>query len=175
MAIYMFTLAPKPPRSNSYLLQKYGYSSDAYDNEKKVLHATLNATRFVPISNTGRSLKIICDTDKLSIASDIEVEDVAWTRDDLRKAFSKKYKNKFIYVKAMSRGAKANEEFHFVEAEIVTGFDYDAMIELLEKGNVYVDLRIGQYPDGRTHDYGTAFRIRKTDEVLLFKVRERIV
>ena len=93
----------------------------------------------------------------------------------MHKAFNKKYKNKFVYAKAETRGTGANEEFHFVEAYEVSGFDYEAMISLLEEGKIFVDLRIGQYSDGRTHDHGTGFRIREIDQPLLFKVSRRIV
>lgn len=171
----MFTRAPQPARANAYLREKYGYSSDAYDNNEKVLHSTLTAARFVPIANTGKQLKIVCDDTKISIASKTEIENIYWTREALHKAFNKKYKNKFVYAKAETRGAGANEEFHFVEAYEVSGFDYEAMISLLEEGKIFVDFRIGQYPDGRTHDHGTGFRIREIEQPLLFKVSRRIV
>ena len=90
----MFTRTPQPARSNTYLRNKYGYSSSAYDNDKKVLHSTLTAARFVPIANTGHSLKIICDENQISIASETEVENVFWDKASLRTAFEKKYKNK---------------------------------------------------------------------------------
>lgn len=89
----MFTRAPQPARSNTYLREKYGYSSNAYDNDEKVLHSTLTAARYVPIANTGNALKIVCDAEKISIASYDEIENVYWTRDALQKAFNKKYKN----------------------------------------------------------------------------------
>lgn len=171
----MFTRAPQPARSNTYLRLKYGYSSDAYDNNEKVLHSTLSADRFTPIHNTGHQLKIVCDNQKISIASELEIENVYWTRDALKRAFERKYKNKFVYAKALSRGTGANEEFKFIEAYEVSGFDYDSMIDLLEQGKIYVDLRIGQYPDGRTHDHGTGFRIKEIDHHLLFQVNKRIV
>ncbi len=171
----MFTRAPQPARSNTYLRLKYGYSSNAYDNDEKVLHSTLTAARFVPIANTGKQLKIVCDDEKISIASNDGIEDIYWTRSTLNKAFNKKYKNKFVYAKAESRGTGQNEEFHFIEAYEVSGFDYNAMISLLEQGKIFIDLRIGQHPDGRTHDHGTGFRIRETDHPLLFKTSRRIV
>ena len=97
----------------------------------------------------------------------------------MRKCFEKKYKNKFVYAKALTRGTGSNEEFHFIEAYEVSGFDYDAFITLLETGKIYVDLRIGQYHSGKnkgkTHDHGTGFRIREIDQPLLFKVQNRIV
>lgn len=171
----MFTRTPLPANANTYLRQKYGYPSSAYNNDEKVLHSTLTAARFVQIGNTGHSLKIVCDDKKISIASDIEIENVFWDKDSLRVAFEKKYKNKFIYAKAYNRGNGANEEFFFVEAYEVSGFSYDAFIDLLEAGKIFIDLRIGQYPNGKTHDHGTAFRIRESDQYLLFKTISRIV
>lgn len=171
----MFTQTPQPARANTYLRQKYGYSSSAYDNDEKVLHSTLSAARFVPIADTGHSLKIVFDSEKISIASETGIEDVFWNRDALKRSFDKKYKNKFVYVKAESRGSGASEEFRFIEAYEVSGFSYESFVELLERGQIYIDLRIGQYPDGRTHDHGTGFRIREADQSLLFKVNRRIV
>ena len=136
----MFTKTPQPPKANTYLRLKYGYSSSAYDNEEKVLHSTLTAAHFVPIADTGHQLK-----------------------------------NKFVYAKAQSRGTGADEEFYFEEAYEVSGFDYDAMIELLEQGRIYIDLRIGQYANGKTHDHGTGFRIREIDQPKLFKVNRKVV
>ena len=47
-----------------------------------------------------------------------------------------------------------------------------------ESGKIYVDLRIGQYHDGKnkgkTHDHGTGFRIKESDQPLLFKIKRRI-
>ncbi|MGL5973145.1 MAG: MvaI/BcnI family restriction endonuclease, partial [Oscillospiraceae bacterium] len=83
----MFTRAPQPAKSNTYLRLKYGYSSDAYSNDSKVLHSTLSANRFTPISTTGYQLKIVCDLEKISIASQTEIENVYWMRDALKKCF----------------------------------------------------------------------------------------
>lgn len=175
----MFTRAPQPARTNTYLRLKYGYSSGAYDNDEKVLHATLSADRFTPIADTGHKLKIWCDVDGIYIMSEDGVENVFWSRDALKKCFEKKYKNKFVYAKAQSRGTGANEQFRFVEAYEVSGFDYEAFIDLLEEGKIYVDLRIGQYHNGpnkgKTHDHGTGFRIKEIDQPRLFKINRKIV
>lgn len=175
----MFTRAPQPARSNTYLRKKYGYSSNAYDNDEKVLHATLSADRFSPISTTGNWLKIQCKSDGIYIESQDTVENVFWSKDALKKCFEKKYKNKFVYAKALTRGTGTNEEFHFIEAYEVSGFDYNAFIMLLEAGKIYVDLRIGQYHNGKnkgkTHDHGTGFRIREADQPLLFRIQNRII
>lgn len=171
----MFTLAPQPARANTYLRERYGYSSNAYDNDEKVLHSTLSADRFTPIANTGEQLKIRCTDDRISIESTHGVDNVYWTRETLRRAFERKYHGTFVYAKANARGAGAAEEFNFCAAYRISGFSYEAMIRLLEVGRIYVDLRIGQYPDGRTHDHGTGFRIREIDQPDLFQINERIV
>ena len=174
----MFTRAPEPRRANTYLRMKYGYSSNAYDNDEKVLHSTLSADRFTPVADTGHKLKISCAADGIYIDCEDGVENIFWSREALKACFEKKYKNKFVYAKALSRGEGANEEFKFVEAYEVSGFDYDAFISLLEEGKIYVDLRIGQYHHGRnkgkTHDHGTGFRIKENDQHLLFKVKNKI-
>lgn len=175
----IFTKTPQPKGAANTLRMTFGYSSEVYDNDEKVLHSTLSADRFVPIANTGRSLKVVCDPTKISIIAEDGKEYAFWTRDQLKKAFEKKYKNKFVYAKARARGTGATEEFLFVEAYEVSGFNYEAFVDLLEHGKIYIDLRIGQYhggaKNGQTHDHGTGFRIKEIDQPLLFKVNRRIV
>lgn len=175
----IFTKTPKPQGAVNTLRITFGYSSDAYDNNERVLHSTLSADRFVSIANTGHSLKVACESAKISIIAEDGIEYAYWTRDQLKKAFEKKYKNKFVYAKAQSRKSGANEEFRFVEAYEISGFNYEAFVDLLEQGKIYIDLRIGQYhggpKNGQTHDHGTAFRIKENDQQLLFKTNRRIV
>lgn len=175
----IFTKTPQPKGSANTLRLTFGYASDAYGNNEKVLHSTISSDKYVYIANTGHQLKIKCDFTKISIIAEDGKEYAYWTRDTLKKAFEKKYKNKFVYVKAKSQGTGANEQFHFIEAYEVSGFNYDAFVELLEKGKIYVDLRIGQYhggvKNGQTHDHGTGFRIKEIDQPLLFKNNRKIV
>ena len=174
----IFTKTPQPQGASNTLRMTFGYSSDAYNNDEKVLHSTLSADRFVSIADTGRSLKVSCSDTKIAIVAEDGKEYAYWTREQLRTAFEKKYKGKFVYAKAHSRGSGANEEFKFVEAYEVSGFDYDAFVSLLEQGKIYIDLRIGQYhggaKDGQTHDHGTGFRIKENDQQLLFKVVKKL-
>lgn len=175
----IFTKTPQPKGAANTLRMTFGYSSDAYDNDEKVLHATLSADRYVAIANTGRQLKIKCDASKISIVAEDQKEYAYWTREELKKAFERKYKNKFVYVKAHAQGTGANEQFYFTEAYEVSGFDYDAFVALLEKGKIYIDLRIGQYhggaKHGQTHDHGTGFRIKEADQSLLFKNNRKLL
>ena len=62
----IFTKTPQPRGAADRLRQAFGYASNAYDNSEKVLHSTLSADRFSPISDTGHSLKIACGSTKNS-------------------------------------------------------------------------------------------------------------
>jgi len=171
----IITKSPQPAKSNTYLRLKYGYSSEAYDNNEKVLHSTLNATSFTRIAGTGHELKIGFDNNNIFLQSRTDIENIFWPKEELKRKFESKIKNKIVYVKADCRNSGLNEEFHFDEAYLVYGFSYERLVELIEQGKIYIDLRIGQYPDGRTHDHGTGFRIREVDQDLLFSHRERLV
>ncbi len=168
----LFTKSPLPKGANTALRLAYGYASSAYDNDEKVLHATLNALNFVRIASTGHALKVdyvVEDAgDKIIIESETGYAGAYWLVDELRDNFMSKYPYKLVYVKADSRGSGSNEEFRFQEAYVCDGFSYDGLLELLQEGRIYVDLRIGQYPDGRTHDHGTGFRIKESDQDYLF-------
>lgn len=175
----MFTCSPQPTGANTNLRLKFGYASGIYDNDEKVLHATLSSENFTPISRTGHKLKITCKSKGVYIESEEGIENAFWPHEALKECFEKKYKNKFVYAKAEARGAGFQEEFHFCEAYEVSGFDYCAIVKLMEAGKIFVDLRIGQFHGGpnagKTHDHGTAFRIKAADQPLLFTISKRIV
>ena len=158
----MLTLITKSPdtrSANSVLRLTYGYSSAAYENDEKVLHSTLNALSFTTIANTGHNLKVTPVEDKIYIEDEHGLTGIYWSVDILKRQLNKKLGDKFIYVKADSRGYGSNEEFLFESAYLVEGFSAEKIIDLLNKGSIYVDLRIGQYHggknDGKTHDHGT--------------------
>lgn len=175
----IFTKSPQPKGAINNLRMTFGYPSGAYGNDEKVLHSTLSADRFVEVANTGRSLKISCDNEKIAIIADDNREYAHWTKNNLRQVFERKYRNKLIYVKALSRVVDSLEEFKYIEAYEMSGFNYDSFVSLLEQGKIYIDLRIGQYHSGKNngkiHDHGTAFRIKENDQPLLFTTQNRIV
>ncbi len=69
----------------------------------------------------------------------------------------------------------SNEEFWFNEAWLLSGFDFKGFVKLLKEGTILVDIRIGQYKDGRTHDHGTGFRVFPAKLDLCFSYRQRII
>lgn len=170
----LFTKTPQPPKINGHLLEKFGYISNAYDNEKKSLHSTISANRPTRIAGTGKTLEIVCHDDKISIVSDDGTEEAYWDINALRQAFNRKYQQTLVYVKARTRGKGKDEEFQYYVAYELSGFDYNSLIELLREGILKIDIRIGQYSDGRPHDHGTGFRIHPQYFDNLFLVKEKI-
>jgi hypothetical protein len=171
----LITKAPdNPPKANSILRMKFGYSSTAYDNEEKVLHATLSSQRFSPIAKTGHKLRIECDSENINIISENGEIQAQWNISKLIKKMDQKLGDKFILVRAISRGIGAGEEFHFNEAFLLDGFKSSGIIKMVNDGKILVDLRIGQYHNGKnkgkTHDHGTGFRIFERDYIHIFNL-----
>ena len=169
----LFTKNPLPRGANSKLLKKYGYVSENYEHDGK-FDTTLSVNRPTPISTTGRTLIIECNEKRINIVGNDNTVEAYWDREILRKVFEKKYLHSLIYVEANARGQGRSEEFLFNIAYELSGFNYDSMIELLERGVVKIDIRIGQYPDGSTHDHGTGFRIQPQYFEELFLVRNEV-
>lgn len=168
----LFTKSPLPPKANSVLLERFGYKS-ARGNDRKELHTTVNAKEFNTLKGK-HGFKIEIQKDRINLIT-IKNEIVAyWDKETLRNSFERKLP-KLLYVKAETKGTGSNEEFWFNEAWLLSGFDFDNFIRLLKEGAIVVDIRIGQYPDGRPHDHGTGFRVLPDKLDLCFSHRERIM
>ena len=71
----------------------------------------------------------------------------------------KKYKE-LLYVKAETQISDGCEQFHFDEAWLMKGFDFDNFVKLLKKGEIKVDIRNWAVFGWKVpHDHGTGFRI----------------
>lgn len=55
------------------------------------------------------------------------------------------------------------------------GFGFDSFVKLLNKGKIVVEIRIGQYPNGRPHDHGTGFRVMPDNLDLCFTYRKKVL
>src|SRR3989344_9612243 len=148
----LFTKSPLPSKANSILLKKLGYPS-AKGNGKKELHTTVNALNYNKLKGEV-GFKITVDDDLIELVDEKSEILGFWGRETLRKCFERKLP-RLMYVKAESRGIGAEEEFWFNEAWVLNGFDFENFIRLIKEGKIFVDVRIGQYPDGRPHDHGT--------------------
>ena len=155
--ITLITKAPSPRGANSRLLQRFGY---------KVSSRT--CIKGKPV------FKLNLRNDKIEIISTNDEVLAFWNEEILRKAFEKKFPA-LVYVKADCRGRGLNEEFWYNEAWLLKGFDFERLKDLIRKNIIRIDIRIGQYPNGRTHDHGTGFRVFEDKLDLCFKERKVIV
>lgn len=180
----LITKSPEPPKSNQKLVQKFGYySKDARDKDKKVLHTTLKAGVDTPIYDTGNTLRPdyieAFETEHgplqaLTLISNYGIEEIYWPIETFKTLINKKLGKEFVYVKAESRGKGVNEEFLYKEAYLLSGIDSENIIELIKRGIMYIDIRIGQYADGTCHDHGTGFRIKEADQHYLYTNKIRL-
>lgn len=168
----LFTKSPLPPKTNSVLLERFGYES-ARGNKRKELHTTVNAIKYNQLKGEY-GFRIVIQKDKVNLVTAKNEIVAYWDKETLKKSFERKLP-KLLYVKAETRGSGSNEEFWFNEAWLLSGFDFDNFSQLLKEGTILVDIRIGQYSDDRSHDHGTGFRIFPGKLDLCFSHRETII
>ena len=169
----LFTKSPMPRKINTQIVEKFGRSSNG---SRKKLHTTISAiSRNTLYAREGFKITIQEDIIEINHLNYGTMSTPYWRKQDLENAFNKKYVKNLLYVKADSRNRGKNEEFHFNEAWLMYGFDFDNFMQLLKEGKILVDIRIGQYPDGKLHDHGTGFRILPDKLDLCFSNREKII
>ncbi len=168
----LFTKSPLPEKANSVLLEKFGYTSKK-GNKRKELHTTVNAISYNTLKGK-KGFKIRIKDSRIEIVSANSNVLGYWDKETLQNSFERKLP-RLLYVKADSKGIGKREEFWFNEAWILSGFNFENFLKLLKSGVILIDVRIGQYPDGRPHDHGTGFRVFPDKLELCFSSRERVV
>jgi hypothetical protein len=168
----LFTKSPLPEKANSVLLQKYGYLSTK-GNRRKELHTTVNAKTFNTLKDKP-GFKIAIKNKRVNLITSKNEILGYWDKETLKRSFERKLP-KLLYVKAEVKGKGSDEEFWFNEAWLLSGFNFDNFLKLLKQGIIFVDVRIGQYPNGRPHDHGTGFRVFPDKLDLCFTHRRRVM
>jgi len=156
----LFTKSPLPRGINSKLRKEYGYPDKKF-RSKLVLRTTINAIDFNKIKGK-KGFMIISKENKIEILpakKNPNMENPYWLKKDFENSIGEKYKKSLLYVKANNRGSRESEEFHFNEAYLLHGFDFEKFSNNLKKGVLKIDIRLGLYADGRNHDHGTGVRI----------------
>lgn len=92
---------------------------------------------------------------------------VTWQLDTLRDRLAEKHKETF-WVKALSRGPKTAEEFHYVEVLHTRNPNIQGFETLLESGIITVDYLISQKGSTSVRDHGYLFKIHQRDINALF-------
>ena len=171
--ITLFTKSPLPRKINRQLVEKFG----TRDGRGKLkLHTTINAlSRNNLYGKPGFIIKVKQATIVLDHERYADLPVPYWNRHDLEKAFTKKYPQNLLYVKADHRGRGLDEEFHYNEAWLMSGFSFKRFIDLLMSRQILVDIRLGRHPDGRLHDHGTGFRVAPGNLDLCFERREQVL
>jgi len=160
----LFTKSPLPRGINSKLRKEYGYP-DSKHKDKQVLRTTINAIDFNNVRGE-KGFKIVTKGDKIEIKpfrkpkKFTDMPNPYWTKEMFENSIKKKYVKNLLYVKADSKGTDSNEEFHYIEAYLLQGFNYEKFSENLSKGLLKVDIRLGLYENGDLHDHGTGIRIQ---------------
>ncbi|HOM26104.1 MAG TPA: MvaI/BcnI family restriction endonuclease [bacterium] len=167
----LFTLTPFPPKINSHLVSKYGYLSPRGD--KKILHTTVNGISFNTIKGEN-GFKVEVGIDKVNLIHFKDGVVAYWEEERLKKAFERKLKC-LILIKVETKNKGKSEKFWFNEGYYLNGFSFENFKKLIKEGIILIDIRIGQYPDGRTHDHGTAFRVFFNKLDLCYQKREEIL
>lgn len=182
--VTLFTKSPSfPARANNYLKNTYGTPYD--DNpELRNLHTSMFASRF----NTYKGLysfRLINDRDNrvlkigvYDISDKRLIDDSAgYTYDCLDKKLKKKIKN-LLYVTAETDVRDGVELFHFNRAAIYTEPSLEKFLDLVDRGLIMYDIRIGSYKSGKNygkaHDHGSGFRIMEPNVRLLFAQMETV-
>ena len=183
--ITLFTKSPNFPKgANTFLRDTFGTPYDENPNLKK-LHTSMFASQF----NTyvGKlSFRLINDRETQTIrigvynhnTQELLDKSVGYTYECLSAILHKKLKHLF-YVSAQSRkDADDNEEFYFDKAEIYTEPSFEMFLDMIDKGYIMYDIRIGSYGSGRNygkpHDHGSGFRIQERNLHLLYDKKEMI-
>ena len=182
--VTLFTKSPNfPLKANAYLNNKFG---TPYENNPALnrLHTSMFASRF----NTSKekfSFRLINDRNvrllRIGIY-DINTKalidsNVGYTYDCLEKILNKKLINLF-YVSAERKYEDGEEKFYFNKAEIYFEPSFEKFLDLIDRGLIMYDIRIGSYKSGKNygkpHDHGSGFRILESNLRLLF-LRHEII
>ncbi|NCO89389.1 hypothetical protein COS60_00125 [Candidatus Wolfebacteria bacterium CG03_land_8_20_14_0_80_39_317] len=161
----LITLFTKKPDDllNSKLLKKFGYPREK--DGLRVIHQTITSTaknkQGFKLKNTGQKLSILKNNEYV----------FSYNKTELEKLFNKKFGKGIILVLATSKkDSNGKEKFHYQEAYILKNGSFNAFLK-----NLFYDIRIGRYPDGRPHDHGSAFRLKKTSLPNVFKIYRKLI
>lgn len=168
--ITLFTKSPNLPRGiNTILREKYGYSDD--DTGIKVLHSTVPSGRktfnaksqhyFTVVDDPeSEAVKLVVyNKDGQLITNDVQAK---WTYSAIAKALHNKMPDTLAVIKTDKK--KIDKKIYYNYKSIwIAKVTPQIVLDALNAGTVYVDLRMGAYKSGKkkgqNHDHGTGFRI----------------
>ncbi len=170
----MLTLAtktPEPKGTNRKLFEEYKYKDEeSYYN----LHSTVFGSKVNP-----QGFRITYKDGKLFLKNKKHIE-AYWDEGIFEDVLVSK-SNKILLVFAETKGASnsSDEQFHFIEAYLLQGLNFNKFRDAIEKDYLKIDIRIGVYRSGKNkgkyHDHGTGFRMHKRDFLKLYDSYEHLL
>lgn len=166
----LFTLEPLPKGGDRdrMLLDNFGYSR-RNNGRSKELHSTLSCKKY-----NNQSLKLSVARDKIRIQGNGKRLNIYWDVESIQKKFSDKLPA-LVYVLANTKEIKSKELFHFNEAYLLSGFDFELFKKMVKKDHIVVDFRMYYRPNGSVRNHCTGFRIKINKLYNCFKDKVRLI
>lgn len=166
--ISLFTKSPShPKRANSYLREKYGVSDNHHGLPKlntRIKGDSFNTHR----SGFGFKLNIDKAENKIFLLvknlenNEIVDRSIYWNFDVIEDALNNKIKKIAVFY-GDSKSINNENFVKFDKIVIIKNLTIDKMISALDRGDLYLELRLGVYDSGanfgKLHDHGSGFRI----------------
>lgn len=163
--------APLPRGVNKQLFNAYSYVSPE-DNITR-LYTTIYGSRVNP-----QGFKVSFNCDKLILENRNNIYAYWDTNVLFSQLKGKAEKTLLVYAKVRGKG-RANEEYHYIEAYLLSGLSMEKFVSAIESDKLKVDIRIGADKGGKNagkyHDHGTAVRICKRDFLHLFDTHIQVI
>ena len=172
----LFSKAPTYPRAvNTKIRLEYGVEES--EHGQMILNTTFTGNR-ENSHRGGYNFKARVDRENSKIHLEIRdqssgvLEDleVWWGFSVLEKALEKKLKTIAI-LHGEEKVENGKRYVKYTKMDILTGLTVEKMVSAIEDGELFIDIRLGVYLTGKnigkTHDHGTAFRI-KLDKLLSY-------
>ena len=103
--------------------------------------------------------------------NDIREHDTTWIINDLKDALLKKHKETF-WIKAKHNSNRADEYFHYIEAQYTQNPYIDKLQTLIETGIITLEYAMHLKPSGVVRHHGFSFKIKANQQESLFSKPE---
>ncbi len=162
----LFTKEPhKPLLKDKGMIKNYGYTNA---RGRPALKVTITPRQFVP---QGLKLETNGGEGRLTIIDREGSRPWYWTRNEIEPKIGR-----LVLVFADTIGKGSEEKFHYNEAYHLSGLDLECFFDLIDKGDVVVNLRMHLKPGDKVRNHGTAFRIRGLGKLLnCYSSRDRLL
>lgn len=166
----LFTIEPLPKGGDRdrLLLDGFGYSK-RNNQRSKELHSTLSCRKY---NNQG--LRLLVEKDKIRVQGKNRRLNIYWDMKSIESKFHDKLPA-LVYVLADRKIINKKEHFHFNEAYLLTGFDFELFKKMVKKDCIVVDFRMYYRPDGSVRNHGTGFRVKINKLYEAFKNKKRLI